>query len=64
MDFMIKPKQNEMAINKHTASIFVDTCLEHMLKNAGIIVVVFTGVTTEFGIDPYARMCSRGDSLL
>jgi nicotinamidase-related amidase len=25
MDFTIKPKRNEMVINKHTASIFIDT---------------------------------------
>lgn len=32
---------------RHTASIFIDTGFEHMLKNAGIITIVFTGIATE-----------------
>ena len=28
MDFTIKPKQDEIVINKHTASIFIDTGFE------------------------------------
>ena len=55
MDFTIKPKQNEMVINKHTASIFIDTGFERMLRNAGIITVVFTGIATEFGVESSAR---------
>jgi nicotinamidase-related amidase len=55
MDFTIKPKQNEIVINKHTASIFIDTGFERMLRNAGIITVVFTGIATEFGIESSAR---------
>jgi nicotinamidase-related amidase len=55
MDFAITPKQNEIVINKHTASIFIDTGFERMLRNAGIITVVFTGIATEFGIESSAR---------
>ncbi|MFL6413599.1 MAG: isochorismatase family cysteine hydrolase [Nitrososphaeraceae archaeon] len=55
MDFIIKPKRDEMVINKHTASIFIDTGFERMLRNAGIITVVFTGIATEFGIESSAR---------
>jgi nicotinamidase-related amidase len=55
MDFTIKPKQNELVINKHTASISIDTGFEHMLRNAGIITIVFTGIATEFGIESSAR---------
>ena len=55
MDFAIKPKQEEIVINKHTASIFIDTGFERMLRNAGIITVVFTGIATEFGIESSAR---------
>jgi nicotinamidase-related amidase len=55
MDFIIKPKQDEMVMNKHTASIFIDTGFERMLRNAGIITVVFTGIATEFGIESSAR---------
>jgi nicotinamidase-related amidase len=55
IDFTIKPKQNEIVINKHTASIFINTGFERMLRNAGIITVVFTGIATEFGIKSSAR---------
>ena len=55
MDFTIKPKQDEIVINKHTASIFIDTGFERMLRNADIITVVFTGIATEFGVESSAR---------
>jgi nicotinamidase-related amidase len=55
MDFIIKPKQDEIVINKHTASIFIDTGFERMLRNAGIITIVFTGIAREFGIESSAR---------
>ena len=57
MKFTIKPKQeqNEVIIGKHTASIFIDTGFERMLKNAGISTIVFTGIATEFGIESSAR---------
>jgi nicotinamidase-related amidase len=70
LDFAIKPKQfnqqeqqqqNEIVIDKHTASIFIDTGFEHMLQSAGIITVVFTGIATESGIESSARdASSRG----
>ena len=55
MGFTIQPKQNEIVINKHTASIFIDTGFERMSRNAGIITVVFTGIATEFGVESSAR---------
>ena len=55
MDFTIKPKQEEIVINKHTASIFIDTGFERMLRNASIITVVFTGIATKFGVESSAR---------
>ena len=55
MDFTIKPEQDEIVINKHTASIFIDTGFERMLRNAGIITVVFMGIATECGIESSAR---------
>jgi nicotinamidase-related amidase len=55
MNFVIKPKQDEIVINKHTASIFIDTGFERMLRNAGISTVVFTGIATECGIESSAR---------
>ena len=76
LDFVIKPKlsyqqqqegqeqqqeQNEIVIDKHTESIFIDTGFEHMLQSAGIVTVVFTGFATEYGIESSARdSSSRG----
>jgi nicotinamidase-related amidase len=54
-DFTVKPKQDEIVINKHTGSIFIDTGFERMLRNAGIITVVFTGIATEGGVESSAR---------
>lgn len=51
----IKPLQSEIVIDKHTVSIFIDTSFDYMLRNAGIITVVFTGISTEFGIESSAR---------
>lgn len=55
MEFTIKPRQDEMVIHKHTASIFIDTGFERMLKSAGIVSVIFTGIATECGIESSAR---------
>jgi nicotinamidase-related amidase len=55
MDFAIKPKHDEVVINKHTASIFIDTGFERMIRNAGIVTVVFTGIATECGVESSAR---------
>jgi nicotinamidase-related amidase len=70
LDFVIKPKQSyqqqqeqqsEIVIDKHTASIFIDTRFERMLQSAGIITVVFAGIATEYGIESSARdASSRG----
>src|ERR671928_1818109 len=54
-DFIIRPKQDEVVINKHTGSIFIDTGFERMLRNASIITVVFTGIATEGGVESSAR---------
>ena len=55
MDFAIKPIHDEIVINKHTASIFIDTGFERMLRNGGITTIVFTGIATEFGVESSAR---------
>ena len=44
-----------MVIIKGTASIFIDAGFERMLRNAGIITVVFTGIATEGGVESSAR---------
>ena len=51
MALAIKPDQNDVIIDKHTASIFIDTGFERMIRNAGIVTIVFAGIATEFGED-------------
>jgi nicotinamidase-related amidase len=43
------------AARKTNISIFIDIGFERMLRNAGIITVVFTGIATEFGIESSAK---------
>jgi len=48
-------EEEEMIITKHTASIFIGTDFERMIRNAGITTVIFTGIATEFGVESSAR---------
>jgi nicotinamidase-related amidase len=54
-DLVISPKQDDIVINKNTASIFVGTNFELLTRNAGISTIVFTGISTEIGIESSAR---------
>ncbi|MGC9183346.1 isochorismatase family cysteine hydrolase [Caldisphaera sp.] len=54
-ELAIKPEKNEIVINKNTASIFVGTNFELMIRNAGITTLVFTGIATEIGVESSAR---------
>ncbi len=55
----VAPSHNDLVINKHTASIFIGTHVEYMLRNKGIDTVVFTGISTEFGVASSARDASN-----
>ncbi len=48
-------KEGELVITKHTASIFIGTDFERMIRNAGITTIVFTGIATELGVESSAR---------
>ncbi len=54
-DLVISPEQDDIVINKNTASIFVGTNFELLTRNAGISTIVFTGISTEIGIESSAR---------
>lgn len=54
----IKPESDDIVLNKNTASIFVGTNFELMIRNAGISTILFTGIATEFGIESSAREAS------
>jgi nicotinamidase-related amidase len=55
----VAPSGEDIIINKHTASIFIGTHVEHLLRNKGIETVVFTGISTEFGVASSARDASN-----
>jgi nicotinamidase-related amidase len=48
-------KEGEVVITKHTASIFIGTDFERMVRNAGITTIIFTGIATELGVESSAR---------
>ncbi len=51
----IFPERGEMVLDKHTASIFIGTHFEQMMRVKGIQTIIFTGITTEIGIASSAR---------
>lgn len=54
-DLALPPSEKDIVINKNTADIFIGTNFELMLRNAGISTIVFTGISTEIGIESSAR---------
>jgi nicotinamidase-related amidase len=55
MSSAVDRKEGEIVITKHTASIFIGTDFERMVRNAGITTIVFTGISTELGVESSAR---------
>ena len=54
----LAPAKEDLVLRKHTASFFIGTMLEQVLRNRGIETVVLTGVSTEAGIEGTARHAS------
>ena len=54
-DLAIHPEDQDIVMNKNTADIFIGTNFELMLRNAGITTIIFTGISTEMGIESSAR---------
>jgi len=54
----LSPAAEDLVLRKHTASFFVGTMLDQMLRNRGIATLVLTGVSTEAGIEGTARNAS------
>ena len=54
-ELAIVPEKDDVVLNKNTASIFVGTNFEMMVRNAGIESLVFTGIATEIGVESSAR---------
>jgi len=51
----VKPTVNDILLEKTTASIFIGTNFEYMMRNRGITTLIFTGIATESGIESSAR---------
>lgn len=59
LDLTIEPTNDDIVIPKNTASIFIGTNFEQILRNAGITTILFTGIATEFGVESSARDASN-----
>lgn len=55
----VAPAENDLVVNKHTASFFVGTHVEYLLRNRGIETAIFTGIATEFGVESSVRDASN-----
>jgi nicotinamidase-related amidase len=55
LELAIKPQENDIIIEKNTASIFIGTNFELMVRNAGIDTLIFTGIATEYGVESSTR---------
>jgi nicotinamidase-related amidase len=51
----LAPVEDEVVLNKHSASIFFGTVFEQLMRSRGINTIVFTGIATEYGIEHSAR---------
>lgn len=51
----VKPGENDVVLEKATASIFIGTNFEYLMRNRGITTLLFTGIATELGIESSAR---------
>lgn len=55
LDLAIEPQEGDTIINKNTASIFVGTNFELVVRNAGLSTIIFCGIATEYGVESSAR---------
>ena len=55
----VRPGEGDVLLEKPTASIFVGTNFENLMRNRGITTVIFTGIATEMGIESSARDASN-----
>ena len=55
----VRPEPDDIVLDKHTASIFIGTNFEYMMRNRGVTTLIFTGIATEIGIESSARDASN-----
>lgn len=51
----VRPADGDVVIRKNTADIFIGTNFDLMMRNGGIESLVFTGISTEIGVESSAR---------
>ncbi|MEM0136155.1 MAG: isochorismatase family cysteine hydrolase [Thermoplasmatales archaeon] len=51
----VYPEKSDVVISKNTASFFIGTNFELMIRNAGINTLYFTGIATEMGVETSVR---------
>ncbi len=56
---MVQPEHTDIVLEKSTASIFMGTNFEYMIRNRNITTLIFTGIATEMGIESSARDASN-----
>ncbi len=54
----VKPREGDILLDKPTASIFIGTNFENLMRNRGITTLIFTGIATEMGVESSARDAS------
>jgi len=55
----VKPAEGDVLLDKPTASIFVGTNFEYLMRSRRVTTLIFTGIATEFGIESSARDASN-----
>jgi nicotinamidase-related amidase len=55
----VQPEDGDIILDKPTASIFIGTNFEYLMRNRGITTLIFTGIATEFGIESSVRDASN-----
>jgi nicotinamidase-related amidase len=56
---VVRPAKGDITLDKSTASIFIGTNFENMMRNRHITTLIFTGIATEAGIESSARDASN-----
>ncbi len=55
----ITPGEGDILLDKPTASIFIGTNFENLMRNRGVTTLLFTGIATEMGVESSARDASN-----
>ena len=55
LNLTLEPQENEIVIPKNTASMFIGTNFELLLRNGGKTTIILTGIATEYGVESTAR---------